>query len=451
MPYKIKKYLSVLKGRNIVICFFLFLAFQLNFFRAVSFERFLSFQADSQALVVGRLAYSNDEGVFSRSGLLGFSHPIPEGAGKNSYQYRIFSEELPVSDFEPYNSQPGMQGVIFGLLLMFIPLHGWAAILFLQFCVSLFTAIVFTCWIDWLYREWGETVAWSNALFIISSSFIVLFARNLYWVLGAFYIPFIVSLRWLDSEANSSTRSLFNLFRVLFIASFVKGLLTGFEYISTTCLMALIPFVYYGIRDQWNGKQFWKRIGVASAGIGAGVVSTAMLLIGQLIPEKGSLKEATSYLWYTFGKRSYAEVSNYTFDEMTDASIHSSLGEVLKSYFQMPVWDMGYLFSSNWMKGLFSWSVLDFILLFAFVTIAYGCYALFYHRVSLKSKAMFITFWISIIPPLSWLILFKGHSFVHTHMNAIVWSMPFLLWGIAWVTSFLPKGFLSFKNEPDEK
>jgi hypothetical protein len=37
----------------------------------------------------------------------------------------------------------------------------------------------------------------------------------------------------------------------------------------------------------------------------------------------------------------------------------------------------------------------------------------------------------SILAPLSWLIIFKAHSYVHTFMNNIVWQMPFTIYGFA--------------------
>lgn len=436
--------------RNIFICFLLSLSFQMNLFRAVSFDRFSSFQADSQALVVGRLVYSDEKGAYSRSGLLGLSSPVAKNVDIYNYQYRAFTEKLPISDFEPYNSQPGIQGLIYYLLLHLSPFHGWGAILFLQCIVSLFTAIILTYWIDWLYREWGESVAWCNVLFIITGSYIVLFARNLYWVLGAFYIPFIVSLKWLEKDSRVSNRSLFHLFRAFFLAFLVKGLLTGFEYVSTICLMTLLPFLYYGIRDQWEGRKFLRRIIAASAGIGAGVIATAIVLIVQLIPEKDSLKEAVNYLWYSLGKRSYAEVSSFTFDEYVETSIRSDLWKVLQTYFEKPVWDISHLITIEWIKPYVSWTVFDFVVLFVFISIVSVSYVVFHRNFTLKMKAMGITLCFSIIPPLSWFVLFKGHSFVHTPMNAIVWSMPFLLWGIAWVAICIKSVFLPENEKCDD-
>jgi hypothetical protein len=39
--------------------------------------------------------------------------------------------------------------------------------------------------------------------------------------------------------------------------------------------------------------------------------------------------------------------------------------------------------------------------------------------------------WFSLLAPLSWFVIFKAHSYIHTHMNFIVWQMPFTFFGFA--------------------
>jgi len=51
-----------------------------------------------------------------------------------------------------------------------------------------------------------------------------------------------------------------------------------------------------------------------------------------------------------------------------------------------------------------------------------------FHRQQLALAAMT---WVSILAPLSWFIIFKGHAYAHTHMDHIVWYMPFMLLGAA--------------------
>ena len=48
-----------------------------------------------------------------------------------------------------------------------------------------------------------------------------------------------------------------------------------------------------------------------------------------------------------------------------------------------------------------------------------------------KLLALIFATWFSLLAPLSWFIIFKSHSYVHTHMNFIVWQMPFVFFGFA--------------------
>jgi peptidoglycan/LPS O-acetylase OafA/YrhL len=50
-----------------------------------------------------------------------------------------------------------------------------------------------------------------------------------------------------------------------------------------------------------------------------------------------------------------------------------------------------------------------------------------------RCRALVVTTWLSLLAPLSWLVVFKAHSQDHTHMNFVVWQMPFTLLGFALV------------------
>ena len=45
--------------------------------------------------------------------------------------------------------------------------------------------------------------------------------------------------------------------------------------------------------------------------------------------------------------------------------------------------------------------------------------------------ALIWTTWFSILAPLSWFVIFKAHSFIHTHMSFLLWQMPFTFFGFA--------------------
>jgi hypothetical protein len=45
--------------------------------------------------------------------------------------------------------------------------------------------------------------------------------------------------------------------------------------------------------------------------------------------------------------------------------------------------------------------------------------------------ALLAATWFSLLAPLSWFVLFKAHSYIHTQINFILWQMPFTIFGFA--------------------
>jgi hypothetical protein len=74
---------------------------------------------------------------------------------------------------------------------------------------------------------------------------------------------------------------------------------------------------------------------------------------------------------------------------------------------------------------------LGLLLVFVFFTFLLLVMRFQTNRKSQKKKALLTTTWLSALAPLSWFVLFKAHSYIHTQMNYIVWQMPFTLYGIA--------------------
>ena len=48
-----------------------------------------------------------------------------------------------------------------------------------------------------------------------------------------------------------------------------------------------------------------------------------------------------------------------------------------------------------------------------------------------QDLALIWTTWFSILAPLSWYVIFKAHSYIHTHMSFLLWQMPFTFFGFA--------------------
>jgi len=97
-------------------------------------------------------------------------------------------------------------------------------------------------------------------------------------------------------------------------------------------------------------------------------------------------------------------------------------------WFDFPFWKMTARVSFGYCIALFA--VVSF---FVFSSTAIRQYPSF-RRQQIALTAML---WVSFLAPLSWLVIFKGHAYVHLHMDPIVWHQPFLLLGAALTGSML--------------
>ena len=56
---------------------------------------------------------------------------------------------------------------------------------------------------------------------------------------------------------------------------------------------------------------------------------------------------------------------------------------------------------------------------------------------SLEHQPLIAALWVSVAGPLSWFFIFKGHAFIHPHMDHIVWHFPFMLLAFALMSVFM--------------
>ena len=56
---------------------------------------------------------------------------------------------------------------------------------------------------------------------------------------------------------------------------------------------------------------------------------------------------------------------------------------------------------------------------------------------SLEYKALMAALWVSLAGPLSWFFIFKGHAYIHPHMDHIVWHFPFMLMAFVLMAIFM--------------
>jgi hypothetical protein len=192
-----------------------------------------------------------------------------------------------------------------------------------------------------------------------------------------------------------------------------------------------MPLVFYGILEKWNLTTFLKKVISATFGALFGILFSLFLLLFQLSHLNSQKINGWNYILETFSRRSYDNPDKYI-DPIYNQSMRSSVWDVLFTYFK------GNEFVFKYHNLNLTVSFFQCICILLIVTI----FILIKYKTQ-KTLALITTLWISILAPISWFVIFKSHSFIHTHMNFIVWYMPFMLLGYVLIgncaTTFLNK------------
>ena len=424
----------------------LFLGFYSNFYKISPKYKFDVFETYSESLIVGRLNMSRQSGVFSYGGLTGWIQDLPKdkteflykGYKSNNstyntifYQYETYNKNLDFDSqlYKSYDSQTGGQAMLFSIIDLFRSKEHRTLNLF-WIITSLLSAFVFSLFLLWVKKTFNLLTALIALFFIVCSVWITWFGKNLWWSLWSFYVPFLcLSYFFIKNPSKNLNILLRQVFLVSLASFFAKCFFTGFEYITTTCIMGFIPVLFYWIYQSWSFKKFFK-IGISvTLGSLTAILTSFCVLAFQISKIKGSLAAGFQHIVYSFNKRTSGNVSSNA-EKFHENAQEATSSEVLQSYFNGFAFDFNVYVDTKW-KSLLIIDFGELILIFII------CSVLLFHLSKnntffvsrKKTNALLITTWVSILAPLSWLVIFKQHSYIHTHMNFIVWYMPFALLG----------------------
>lgn len=428
------------------------LGFYNNSWNASNQIWFDNFQLGMESHVIGRMAIANHEGIFSKGGLTGNFLISSDSIDINQrlHQYNIYEKGININpdSFLTYDSQTGGQALTFSILEKVSPLSRSNNIHLFRFITSAVTAIIIAYFLLWTFNTFGLSTAIITLVLLLFSQWLTVFGKNLWWSLWSFYLPFIVLLKSLSQEKARLKRISFSqLFFLVLVSVFLKCFYTGFEYITTTLIMLCSTLVYYFFEGNWGWMKFVKRLSATVAASFSAIIFAFILLAYQLSFIKGSMTEGFNHIYIRFLIRTSGTCSEHI-DPVIQKSLNSKLHEVLARY-----WHLGEAFNLNNLLSPGSqnkWLIFDFgdlitlILLFSLLLVLPKINSMlkgdFWRD---KSIALVGTCLFSILAPLSWLIIFKAHSYIHLHMNFIVWYMPFALFGFIVIGRFLTVGINS--------
>lgn len=423
---------------------FLFLGFFSNCWNAAEQNRFQDQQSGSDSLIVGRMIKSSQDGIFSAGGLTGAwvpdnspargisDHWLSPKQARNQYSY--YFNGVASDKYFLYMSQIGGQGMIYSLLDRLIPVSPQTKLTIFYMFTSLLSATALTLIILWFYCELGFSAALFAACSIIFSQWLTLFGRDLWWSIWVFYLPMIAVMCFFKSRRILPDNHFIHFGILCFIAVFVKCFINGCEFITTTLVMMIIPFVYYSMRDRLRVRFFLQGILMAMLGSFLAVFLSLVIVSFQIASVKGNLQDGFEHIVYSFGKRTYGDAQLYP--DVTTASLEASTFRVVYTYVTGSFCDFNNHFSTSHQfisHFLFKIRYYYLIMLFLGMSIVVLYHARKHASTEQRHKniALLCATWVSILAPLSWYIIFKAHSFIHTPINFILWQMPFTLFGFA--------------------
>jgi hypothetical protein len=433
----------------------LFFGFSQNLWRVAEQDSFDTYQIGTESFIVGRILKTESDGLFSAGGLTGLTGPDstpPDTEHANyRFQYKAYLESLPFQSYAAYKSQTGGQGMLFGLLNGILPWSPQDKLSFFHGLTSLLSAAILSLIFVWFTAEFGLAAGVAALVGTALSQWLTLFGKNLWWSIWAFYLPMLIVLYYLKSSGRPLKLNPVRFGLVVFLAVLVKCFFNGYEYITTTLVMMAAPLVYFSLRDKTGWKQLLSGLLVAAAASVAAIFASMTILCFQIAAVDGSFAKGVDHILYSLLRRSYADPQLFPPDYA--ASLNANVLDVVAYYLREIYLDLNYYikapndFIANF---VFQFRYLYLILLFAGMSV--GLVFLLRSKqaagIRAAATALIAAVWFSLLAPLSWLVIFKAHSYVHTFLNDIVWQMPFTLFGFALCGLTLAAALHALRNRP---
>jgi hypothetical protein len=229
----------------------------------------------------------------------------------------------------------------------------------------------------------------------------------------------------------------------VFAGILLKVLFTGFEFITTALVSLTVPFVYFSVRDNWPWKFFVKIFFHATIMATLATFFGLFILLAQISSEVGGVAGAYQYILAALGRRSVGDPTEYS-GIYADA-LASSKWDVIKTYLSGPAYGL-----KGGFTGADNLNSISHLSIFTIFILCSGV-LLWMIRKSIplklerKATALLITTWYSILAPLSWLIVFKAHAYIHVNLDYFVWQLPFMLIGFTLV-GYTLSSLISHRN-----
>lgn len=326
-------------------------------------------------------------------------------------EVQFFDSEMQPLDngrIRAYRSQYGIQGKIFRHIARYLDKEDEINTLNLLCCIL--AAVAFALIVFLINAKYNPVMAGCYFTVFLLSPWIVNFAKNLYWIEFIWFVPMLAGLFCSINIENKKCR--LAAYVVAFFSILFKCL-CGYEFISTI-MMGLIGFLLVDLVKEYFEKDYKKCILLLRTTIIIGVLALAgfmmAICIHGMLRGNGNLISGIKTIFVQDVLRRTAGADLNDFEEILWPSFNASVWETFSLYFH---------FNTEIITGIAGnlFSVLCIVPICIFI------YDYLKKNIHIEEVTMYVVFFLSAV---SWFSMAKGHSFIHTHMNFVLWYFGFI-------------------------
>lgn len=293
-------------------------------------------------------------------------------------------------------------------------------------------SILFFILLYWLYREFGFWTAGMVYVTLLFTNWTGYSTRNIYWVTWTMILPMIALLMLMMWEEGRGRMKNGWLFILSFLTIFLRSA-CGYEFISCVMVALELPIIYYAVKQMWGWKKYLKRALIAGTGAIAGFLGALFVNLSLMAGLRG-WKAAADYMIFISARRT-GYVTLESFDSDVLEAFEVPLLDVFKMYW---IGDVDVPLFGNWNLSLliplfFIPAAAMLVFLMIQVKKRGEITGMWFSPESEERKTfgLILVMIVSLLGPVSWLVLAKGHAVHHPHIDYVIFGLPFTMMGFA--------------------
>lgn len=423
-------------------CFlFLFTAFVLffNFYdhrlSSLSLHRFLDNEFPSEGFAISRLVHNLNQGAASEGGfMIRYDHVDILRGAVDKEPYKDFKAGLDGADYQVYMSHAGYQDdLIWPLWRGLSAVKSWLLetkkpgsrwhtrmmeydlyyfMLVTQVVLSLVNALILALAFLWISRILSPAAALlCLGGFLVFIPEITFFGRSIWWMMGVWFIPFLISAWALELNKGAALKGV-----VLALTGAIAGgalmlkTLMGYEFTSTIMVAALIPFAFYALLSGWNLRTWIMQSAVVSALVLAGFTGAIYTHFNQI---QATGHDALQVIQSRFEMRAHGGETldtskNMALIESTHENIFAVIGKYLLSGEEL-----------TWPLIIFAFPFLIWLVR----GIRQSGIREFWRAMAPLDRAISGAVGLGFLGGVSMLVILKGHAAIHG-FDIVIWALP---------------------------